>query len=59
MFSCWILHIFNTLRKSEIGRELLWMMHKIKDEDIVANCMQKISCNLCATTVWEMFQTTH
>ena len=41
MFSRWILHIFNTLKESEVGWELPWMMHEIKDEDLLANCMQK------------------
>ena len=34
-------------------------MQEIKDEDLLANCMQKLSCNLRTTTVWEMFKTTH
>ena len=41
MFSRWIWHIFNTLNESEIGWEQPWMMHEIKDEDLLANCMQK------------------
>ena len=41
MFSRWILHIINTLKESEIGWDLPWMMHETKDEDILANCMQK------------------
>ena len=41
MSSHWILHIFNTLKESEIGWDLPWMMHEIKHEDLLANCMQK------------------
>ena len=33
------------------------MMHKIKDEDLLANLQAKISCNLRATAVWDMFKT--
>ena len=40
MFSLWTLHIFNTLQESEIGWELTWMVHEIKDEDLLANFMQ-------------------
>ena len=39
MFSRWILSIFNTPKHSEIGWELTSMMHEIKDEDKLANCM--------------------
>ena len=41
MFLRWILHILNTLKESEIGWELPWMMHEIKDEYLRANCMQR------------------
>ena len=41
VFSCWILHIFTIQKETEIGRELTWMMHEIKDEDLLANSMQK------------------
>ena len=40
MFSCWILGICNTPKQSEIGWELTWVIHEIKDEDLLANCMQ-------------------
>ena len=41
MFSRWILHIFTTQTETEIGWELTQMMHEIKDEDLLANCMQR------------------
>ena len=39
MFSRWIWGIFNTPKQSEIGWELPWVMHEIKDEDLLVNCM--------------------
>ena len=39
MFSRWILDIFNTPKQSDIGWELTWVMHEIKDEDLLANGM--------------------
>ena len=39
MFSRWILHIFTTQNETEICWELTWMMHEIKGEDLLANCM--------------------
>ena len=39
MFSRWILDISNTPTQSESG-DLMWVMHEIKDEDLLANCMQ-------------------
>ena len=41
MFSRWILHVFTTQKEIEIDWELAWMMHEIKNEDLLANCMQK------------------
>ena len=32
LFLRWILHIFTTQKETEIGWELTWMMHEIKDE---------------------------
>ena len=40
MFSGWILYIFTTPKETEISWELTWMMHEIKDEDLLINCMQ-------------------
>ena len=50
MFSRWILHIFNTLKESEVGWKLPGMMHEIKDEYLLANCMQKYAV-IC---VWRL-----
>ena len=39
MYSRWILHIFITHKESEIGWESTWIVHEIKDEDLLANCI--------------------
>ena len=40
IFSRWILHIFNTQKESDIDRKLVAIMQEIKEEDLLANCMQ-------------------
>ena len=40
MFSRWILHIFTIQKESEISWEVVWMMYEIKDEDLLANCIE-------------------